>query len=121
MGNPNLLCMAANFFTYFESMLLGRPFKFFTLQDSVNMFEGAIDSVTDKEKSYVAHNFMFAITIKLRVECCFWMVTAIICCIALQMELEERKLLHLFCAMMGTCAMNVDFNHVDLFPFSFFG
>jgi len=64
---------------------------------------------------------MFAITIKLRIECCFWVVSAICCFYALTVPLAERKILHLFCALMGTCAMTVDFNHVDLFPFNFLG
>ena len=119
--NPNFLCYAADFFTFFESKLLGRPFKLFTHQDSYNMFQAGIDSVSDPAKSYVAQNFMFAVTIKLRVECCFWLVSGIVCFYCLTLDLAERKVIHLFVALMGTCAMATDFNHVGLFPFNVWG
>lgn len=119
--NPNFLCYAADMFTFFESKLLGRPFKLFTHQDSYNMFQAGIDSVSDPAKSYVAQNFMFAVTIKLRVECCFWLVSGIVCFYCLTLDLAERKVIHLFVALMGTCAMATDFNHVGLFPFNIWG
>ena len=58
--------LTTNMFTFFESKLLGLPFKMLTLEDSVAMFQGAIDSVKDADKNRVAHNFMFAITIMKR-------------------------------------------------------
>jgi hypothetical protein len=119
--NPNLLCNAANMFTFFESKLLGRPFKFFELTDSYNMFQAAIDSVKDPAKSPTAENFMFAITIKLRIECFFWLVSALVCSYCLTLPLAERKILHLFVAMMGTGAMVTDFNHVSYIPFNILG
>ena len=119
--NPNFLCYAADMSPFFESKLLGRPFKLFTHQDSYNMFQAGIDSVSDPAKSYVAQNFMFAVTIKLRVECCFWLVSGIVCAYCLTLDLAERKVIHLFVALMGTCAMATDFNHVGLFPFNIWG
>ena len=34
---------------------------------------------------------------------------------------QDRPVLHLFVALMGTCAMATDFNHVGLFPFNVWG
>jgi len=119
--NPNLLCNAANMFTYFEAKVVGRPWAWFSLEDSYAMFQGALDSVKDEVKSYTAHNFMFAISIKLRVECCFWTMGSVCAFYCLSLPLAERKVMHLFIALMGTCAMATDFNHVELFPFSFYG
>ena len=117
--NPMFLVMAANMFTFGENMVFGNPHKSLTVEDATSMFEAAIASVTDEDKNRVAHNFLFAVTMKLRAECSFFLVTGLVCMYALRCPLKERRLLHVFLAIFGTIIMTIDISHAS--PVQWFG
>jgi hypothetical protein len=54
---------------------------------------------------------MFAVSIKLRVECLFWIAMAGMSLMAMKMPLKDRYLAHAMQAPFGLAIMCIDFNH----------